>query len=182
MGLPLQVIKMAETIFEILPTADALLWPVEFLNAVQPDRDYSDLHHVLAVARMDRLLEMHKNYDAHGLKEALILTKEYNLNPDESKRAAVYNAIKSTRAAIAAEHAGRSYHSYSLESLEHAARSADLTTYPLDKSTLLVVNSGAYSAAYSAQAASRSAQASSYAAEAVVWKAEKDALIKALMS
>lgn len=84
MDVPYDILSLAERIFEGLPKSEAVEFPVQFIEAVPEDVDLSNVKHLVAIKRMERLLELHKDCTEYGLLDAIKLTIDYHKNPTES--------------------------------------------------------------------------------------------------
>ena len=151
MQLPAWLVHLAEAIFEGLSKDDALLFPVQLLQAIPTNTDISEVIHIIAVERLEPLIR-ESNSDEANKAIKLVIGYHKNTERTEKDRKEAYSAARTAKYSAA--------HS----AAQSAAR-----------------QSAAASAARSAarQSAADSAYPAAYPAERS-WQQERDNLLQAL--
>ncbi|WP_052688061.1 hypothetical protein [Xanthomonas sp. MUS 060] len=168
-GLPEWLIQLQDSVFEGLPESERPSFHVELAKRIPVGADLSRLPHLIAIARIDRLLKLQRAALARS-------------QPDQ-----VHAAIEQVLAALETGRrfhegaAGESAAEWSAWSAEwSAARSARSAARSAEWSAARSARSAAESAAESAWSAAWSAARSARSAEWSAWIEERDALFASL--
>jgi hypothetical protein len=168
MQLPAWLVYLAEKIFETLPKADALVFPVQLIKAVPTSADISEVKYAIAVKRLEPLIE-----DSNGdnVNSAIQQVIDYHKNSDrtEEDRQAAYSAADSATRSAAVFSAARL-----------AAYSAAYSAADLAPRSAAACSANYSAAAYSANYSAGYSAARSVAAHGEAWQRERDNLINAL--
>ena len=76
LGWPEWLAHLADKIFEGLPKEEAPQFGTDLLEAVPVGKDLESVRHLLAIRRIDRLIELQKNCDIAGVLSSLKLVRE----------------------------------------------------------------------------------------------------------
>ena len=120
MQLPAWLVHLAEAIFEGLPADDALLFPVQLLEAIPANTDISEVMHTIAVKRIEPLII---ETNGNGVNNAIQQVIDYHKNTErtEDYRKKVLLAANS---ALSAARSARSVRSAALSAVYSAVYSS----------------------------------------------------------
>ena len=168
---PLWLAYLADKIFEGIPKSEAAQFGTDLLAAIPEGMDLDIVRPILGVARMDRLIKLHKDCDKYGLLDALTQVKqlherEITKTADSAAYSAAYSAARSA-----------AYSAYLARSADSAARSAADSARSAADSARSAADSAADSARSAADSAAYSAADS---ADSAAWIEERDTLLTTL--
>lgn len=158
-GFPEWLERLRDTLFEGLDQESRKTFHVEFKKAIPVGVDLEPVRHHLAIARLNRLLELHKDCNEYGLKGALILVLRCH-------EAEINSQICDWSAALSAAESARS-----------VARSVEGT---VESAALSVVWSARAAVRSAAEAASWSVESAAEAVRSSAFKIEAETLLKLL--
>jgi hypothetical protein len=165
LGWPEWLAHLADKIFEGLPKEEAPQFGTDLLATVPVGKDLESVRHLLAIRRIDRLIELQKNCDIAGVLSSLKLVRDCHEAELKNDSCELIDWSAAWSAARSAESAA-----WSAESAWSAAESAASAA----RSAWSAAESAAWSAARAAESAAWSA------ARSAAYKQERDDLLDIL--
>jgi hypothetical protein len=155
LGMPRWMAKLEDTIFEGLPNARAMKWPLEFLEAIKPGVDLQKCFRPMLIFIVESARETTKNKRSLAAIDGVLV----ELRKDILDRDALLKARRAAAAAYADAAAAYAADAYAAA---YAADAADAAAYAAYADAAAAYAADAYAAAYAADAA----DAAAYAADA----------------